>query len=225
MYRRAYPEFDMLGGMLTAEEIDARRHEARKRELVERILPMVEELLEAAGGYVHLKVEEIIQNAGMARSTFYRYFKDKNDLLLALSVPALQEIRTAALRTWQLGPDVSFAQFEAELYRTMEAYRPHVALMSALVEVSTYDARVKGLFNGFFEELRAAIAHDIRQEQKRGLVRQGLDPDAAAGWITWMAERGMNQLVPSADAGARRKLATSMAIIVWHGVYDGAERD
>ena len=209
----------MLGGMLTAAEIDARRHESRRRELVERILPLVEELLEAAGVYVHLKVEDILVNAGLSRSTFYRYFKDKNELLLALSEPALREIRTAALRTWELGPDVTFAAFEAELYRTLEAYRPHVALMSALVEVSTYDARVKELFGGFFAELRAAIAEHIRKEQKRGLVRKGIDADAAAGWITWMAERGMNQLVPSADAAARRKLATSMATIVWHGVY------
>ena len=211
----------MLGGMLTAEEIDARRHESRRRELVERILPLVEELLEAAGGYVHLKVEDILVNAGLSRSTFYRYFKDKNELLLALSEPALREIRTAALRTWELGPDVTFAQFEAELYRTLEAYRPHVALMSALVEVSTYDARVKELFGGFFAELRGAIADHIRLEQKRGLVRKGIDADAAAGWITWMAERGMNQLVPAADAPTRRKLATSMATIVWHGVYQG----
>ena len=225
MFHQTYVEFDMLGAMLTAEEIDARRHEARKRELVERILPMVEELLEAAGGYVHLKVEEILQNAGLSRSTFYRYFKDKNDLLLALSEPALREIRTAALRTWELGPDVTFGQFEAELYRTMEAYRPHVALMNALVEVSTYDVRVKELFGGFFAELRAAIAAHIRLEQQRGKVRTGIDADAAAGWITWMAERGMNQLVPSADAATRRKLATSMAVIVWHGVYDGATRD
>jgi AcrR family transcriptional regulator len=215
----------MLGGMLTAEEIDARRHEARRRELVERILPMVEELLEAAGGYVHLKVEDILQNAGLSRSTFYRYFKDKNDLLLALSEPALRAIKTVALRTWELGPDVTFAQFEGELYKTMEAYRPHVALMSALVEVSTYDARVKELFNGFFEDVRQAIAAHIRLEQKRGMVRQGIDADAAAGWITWMAERGMNQLVPSADAATRRKLATSMATIVWHGVYDGVKQD
>jgi AcrR family transcriptional regulator len=211
----------MLAVMLTADEIDARRHEARKQELVERILPLVEELLEAAGGYVHLKVEDILQSAGLSRSTFYRYFKDKNELLLALSEPALREIRTAALRTWELGPHVTFTQFEAELYRTMEAYRPHVALMSALVEVSTYDVRVKALFGGFFEEVRSAIAAHIRLEQQRGLVRAGIDADAAAGWITWMAERGMNQLVPSADTAARRKLATSMATIVWHGVYDG----
>jgi len=211
--------------MLTADEIDARRHEARKRELVERILPLVEELLEAAGGYVHLKVEDILQNAGLSRSTFYRYFKDKNDLLLALSEPALREIRTAALRTWELGPDVTFGQFEAELYKTMEAYRPHVALMSALVEVSTYDARVKQLFAGFFEDLRKAIAAHIRLEQKRGMVRPGIDADAAAGWITWMAERGMNQLVPPADAATRRRLATSMATIVWHGVYHGAKQE
>jgi AcrR family transcriptional regulator len=215
----------MLAAMLTADEIEARRHEARKRELVERILPMVEELLEAAGGYVHLTVEEILQSAGMSRSTFYRYFKDKNELLLALSEPALREIRTVALRTWELGPDVTFAQFEAELYKTMEAYRPHVALMNALVEVSTYDAHVQQLFTGFFEELRAAIAAHIRMEQKRGKVRRGIDADAGAGWITWMAERGMNQLVPSADAATRRKLATSMATIVWYGVYDGAKQE
>src|SRR5438552_10707250 len=225
MLFRSASRFGMLGGMLTADEIDARRHEARKRELVERILPLVEELLEAAGGYVHLKVEDILQNAGLSRSTFYRYFKDKNELLLALSEPALREIRTAALRTWALGPDVTFAQFEAELYRTMEAYRPHVALMNALVEVSTYDARVKELFGGFFAGLRAAIAAHIRLEQRRGLVRPGVDAAAAAGWITWMAERGMNQLVPSADAATRRALATSMATIVWHGVYHGAKQE
>jgi TetR/AcrR family transcriptional regulator, ethionamide resistance regulator len=211
--------------MLTADEIEARRHEARKRELVERILPTVEELLETAGGYVHLTVEEILQSAGMSRSTFYRYFKDKNELLLALSEPALREIRTLALRTWELGPEVTFAQFEAELYNTMEAYRPHVALMNALVEVSTYDARVQQLFTGFFEEIRVAIAAHIRMEHKRGKVRRGIDADAAAGWITWMAERGMNQLVPAAEAGTRRKLATSMATIVWYGVYDGAKQE
>src|SRR5262245_46163561 len=172
----------MIGGMLTAEEIDARRHDARKQELVERILPLVEELLEAAGGYVHLTVEDILQNAGLSRSTFYRYFKDKNELLLALSDPALREIRSIAIGTWELGPEVTFAQFEAELYRTLEAYRPHVALMSALVEVSTYDARVKELFAAFFEEIRTAIAAHIRLEKRRGLVRDGIDPDAAAGW-------------------------------------------
>ena len=211
--------------MLTADEIDARRHDARRRELVERILPLVEELLEAAGGYLHLPVEEILQNAALSRSTFYRYFKDKNELLLALSEPALQEIRTAALQTWQLGPEVTFAQFEAELYKTLETYRPHVALMNALVEVSTYDARVRELFGGFFTELRSAIAGHIRLEQKRGMVRKSIDADAAAGWITWMAERGMNQLVPTADAATRRKLATSMATIVWHGVYHGAKQE
>jgi AcrR family transcriptional regulator len=209
--------------MLTAQEIEARRHEARKQELVERILPMVEELLERAGGYVHLAVEEILQNAGLSRSTFYRYFQDKNDLLIALSGPALREIRAVAVGTWELGPDVTFAQFEAELHRTLEAYRPHVALMSALVEVSTYDARVKELFGGFFAEIRAAIAAHIRLEQKRGMVRDGIDADATAGWITWMAERGMNQLVPSAGAATRRKLATSLATIVWYGVYERDE--
>jgi hypothetical protein len=105
----------------------------------------------------------------------------------------------------------------------MEAYRPHVALMSALVEVSTYDARVKQLFGAFFAEIRAAIAAHIRLEQKRGMVRPGIDADAAAGWVTWMAERGMNQLVPSATAATRRKLATSLATIVWYGVYEGSK--
>ncbi|MDT7601200.1 MAG: Bacterial regulatory protein tetR family, partial [Pseudonocardiales bacterium] len=66
------------------QEIDARRHEARKREIVGRVLPVVEQKVAEAGSYANLRVEDILQDALLSRSTFYRYFKDKNELLLAL---------------------------------------------------------------------------------------------------------------------------------------------
>jgi AcrR family transcriptional regulator len=159
-----------------------------------------------------------------ATSTFYRYFKDKNDLLLAVSEPALEQIGAAALRPWQLAPGAGRADFEAALGRAIETYSPHVALMGAMVEASTYDAQVKERFRSFFDAVRDAVAEHIREGQRQGLIRRDhVHPEETAGWITWMAERGMNQLVPGADAAALQRLTESLATLIWRGVYNERE--
>ena len=89
---------------ITHEEIEARRFAARKREIVGRILPVVEQLLEQGDRYRNVTVEQIARRSGMARSSFYRYFSDKHELLIAVSAPALDAIIRAALRPWISGP-------------------------------------------------------------------------------------------------------------------------
>jgi AcrR family transcriptional regulator len=206
--------------MLTAAEIDARRRDARRREIVERILPAVEELLTTARGYRNVSVEQILHSSGLSRSTFYRYFKDKSELLLALSEPALETIMKAAMRPWELGPGMTRGQLEAELRRTIDAYRPHIALLNAMTEASAYDERVSEQFLSGYTAVRRAIADHLREGQREGFVRADVHPDETAGWLTWMAERGMSQLVPSVDDAGLRLLAESMAAIVWHAVYE-----
>ena len=208
--------------MLTQADIDERRQAARKRELVERLLPAVEQLLEEMP-FALLSVEQILNATAMSRSTFYRYFSDKNEMLLAICEPALEEIMVDALAPWKLGPAVSKSQFEETMYQAMETYRPHVTLMTAMVEVAAFDAGVKERFLSFFKLVETAVADYIRAGQKDGVMRKDLDPETTAGWITWMSERGMTQLVPAANAARRRKLAKSVAAIIWHSVYEAAE--
>lgn len=79
-----------------------RRQAARREDLAEELLPILEELLANGSTYLELRVEDVIQRARMGRSTFYRYFEDKNDLLRAVSASALENIVTAAFEPWDL---------------------------------------------------------------------------------------------------------------------------
>jgi AcrR family transcriptional regulator len=210
----------VVKAMLTAEEIDARRRAARRREIVERMLPVVEELLNEAHGYQNVSVEQILQRSGLSRSTFYRYFKDKNELLLALSEPALETIMRAAMRPVELGPDITRGELETEMRRTIEAYTPHIALLNAMTEASAYDPLVTERFAAGFDAVQQSLADHIREGQLQGYFRRDLHPDETAGWLTWMAERGMSQLVPAADEARVQRLAESIAAIVWYAIYE-----
>jgi AcrR family transcriptional regulator len=46
-------------------------------------------------GFAATRVEDILEAAGIARRTFYRYFKNKDDVLVALYGMAMAEILTA----------------------------------------------------------------------------------------------------------------------------------
>lgn len=57
----------------------------RRAALEKRILSEIEELLRGGVTYTELSVEQIAHAAGISRSTFYLYFRDKVDVLLRLS--------------------------------------------------------------------------------------------------------------------------------------------
>jgi AcrR family transcriptional regulator len=206
--------------MLTAEEIDARRHAARRRELIERSLPEVEALLARGGGFLNVTLEEILASAGMSRTSFYRYFTDKNELLVALIEPVIADVLLAAARPMLIAPPVTLGELERVMRETIAIYAPHVDLLGAMVEVAAYDSVVNARFRAGFDAASAQIAEGIRSGQRDGYIRTTLHPDEMAGWITWMSERGMSQLVRGADDATLDRLASSVAAILWHTFYD-----
>ena len=204
---------------LTQEEIDARRYAARRDEIVQRTLPVVEHLLSEGGSYVTLKVEQILRDASLSRSTFYRYFKDKNELLLALIEPVLEDVRLAAIRPLARTSAPTRLQLQADLAANFEVYRQHIPLLNALVEVSYSDPEIRAQFQRGFAGVHETIAGHIADGQAAGFVRPDIRARETAAWITWMAERGMTQLVAVADAPSREQLAESLAAMVWHALY------
>jgi AcrR family transcriptional regulator len=201
----------------------ARRQAARRRELVETLLPIVEELLEEGTNYRDVSVDQILARTDLSRSTFYRHFADKSDLLIALADPALADVFEAATRPWQLDAGVTREHFDAAMRRNIEIYRPRIALIDALADVGRSDPAVSERFERGFQTVREAVASYIRQGQAEGTIRAELHADETAGWITWMAERGMTKLVARArDAAELERLADSLIAIAWHTVYVGS---
>jgi AcrR family transcriptional regulator len=206
--------------MLSAEEIDARRHAARRREIAERILPAVEELITHEGGFSNVTIAQILETSGLPRTTFYRYFTDKTDLLLAVAEPAMRSIVEVAIRPWEMAASLTREGLERELRKTVEVYLPHVALLNAMTETAAYDERVREQFLAGFDGVRRVVAASIKDGQAEGYVRADLHAEETAGWITWMAERGMTQLALPADEPTRTRLIESLAGLVWNGVYE-----
>jgi AcrR family transcriptional regulator len=205
-------------------QVLAERRRRRRQRLVNRLLVVVESLLAQETSYLELTVERILEADGLARSTFYSYFDDKADLIAALAETAMQEILAGAQAIWELPPDATRAQVAQAVGHTIEAYLPHTLLMDAVVEVSTYDAGVGERFRAGYSAAAKAAARHIRAGQAAGYVRLDLHPDETAAWLTWMAERGMTQLVQGAGRARLNRLQDTFTSILWYTLYDGQGR-
>lgn len=200
------------------------RRARRRARVVARLVPVVEALLDEESSYLDVKVDRILEEVGMARSTFYSYFDDKADLIVALADTAMSDIIEAAQGIYELSPDATREDLAGAVRHTIATYLPHTRLMTALLEVATYDARVRDHFEAGFAAARRAAAAHIRAGQKAGFVRPQLQPEETAGWLTWMAERGMTQLAGRAGRARLRRLEESLTDILWFTLYDGQGR-
>lgn len=194
---------------------------ARRRErVVARLVGVVERLLEEHGSYLDITVDQILEASDMSRSTFYRYFEDKVDLILALGDDAMSEIVAAAQAIWELPSSAGRDAVAAAVHGAFAAYAPHLRLMGAVHEVSTYDSRARDRFGTAYAGAQRALATHIRDGQAAGFVRADLHPDEAAGWLTWMVESGMHQLVQGAGPARRKRLEESFTALLWHALYE-----
>jgi AcrR family transcriptional regulator len=198
------------------EERRAKRHD----KVVARMLDVVEELLQEHDSYFDISVEQIIEAGGMSRSTFYRYFDDKADLIVALGDSAMADILAAAQRIWSLPAGSSRDDVGHAVGGAFDAYLPHTQLMAAVLEVSTYDRRAREHFGEVYARGQRAVAHHIRAGQKDGSIRSELHPDETAGWLTWMVERGMGQMAPGASRAKLTRLQESLTAVIWHTLYE-----
>ncbi len=196
------------------------RRAARHDKVVTRMLGVVEALLREQDSYLDLSVEQIIEAGEMSRSTFYRYFDDKVELIVALGDLAMGQIIATAQNIWELPPGASREDVAGAIEATFSAYLPHTRLMSAVLEVSTYDKRARDHFGEVYALAQRGLAAHIRAGQEAGSIRQELHPDETAGWLTWMVERGIVQLGHDANRPRQTRLHESLTAIIWHTLYD-----
>jgi hypothetical protein len=71
---------------------------------------------------------------------------------------------------------------------------------------------------GWWQAQQRVAAH-IREGQAAGFVRSDLHPDYVAGWLTWMAERGMGTLAWTSPEQQLEEIGSALAATVWHVLY------
>jgi len=193
---------------------EARRHDAQTR-----LLAAVERLVADGESFTEISIERIVAEAGMARSTYYVYFADKGDLLRGWFAEITDELRDAAATWWQLREPVVFDDVRVALAGIVDTYRPHTPLMAALYDTAAYDPSVREMVAAMMDENIAGLRSHIRRGQAAGFIDPTLSRAETASWLTWMAERGLHQLVRDASDTEVVRLVDAYARIVWNTLY------
>jgi AcrR family transcriptional regulator len=188
--------------------------QTEKRAAIESaVLEATEALLAEGATFAELNIERIATRAGISRTAFYFYFKDKRELLVRLTESINEQLMAAAAQWWSGDADIREA-----LAGIAALYAEHGALMRATVEVSTYDEEMAVFWRGLVGRFVQATRQRIESEQAAGRALPG-PAHATAMALVWMVERSFyEQLVQSEPVG-RDDLVDAIAAIFSRAVY------
>jgi TetR/AcrR family transcriptional regulator, ethionamide resistance regulator len=192
----------------------------RRSMLSRHFVGIVEQLIANGASYADLSVESIITAGGIARSTFYVYFADKGDLLVAMAQDVIGDLMATGPAWWDLPSDASRADLHEALRVPIDSYRTHSIVLGIVAETAAYDPRVREQQQLLIDSVVASLARYIADAQSAGSADPQLDSQRTAQWIIWMVERGLYQFAGSADGEEVEQLLAALTDIVWRVIYN-----
>lgn len=195
---------------------DARQ---RRLELGRRLADVIGDALAAGTPISDVTVEHLIQQAGIARSTFYAYFDDKGALLADCYAEVVGEVEAAARAWWLLAEPPTRAELEAIIAGIATACRRHGALLAAAHGSVASEPAVAAVVETMRERAVTALGAHITHGQARGWIAAAYPARETARWLVLMAQGGLAQegFGPAGPRGARATRA--FTAIVWTTLY------
>ena len=173
------------------------------------MLAATEALLAEGASYADLNVERIATRAGISRTAFYFYFRDKRELLMRLT-EEVNELLYQQADIWFSGDGEPEPEMREALTNIAALYAEHGVLLRAIVEVSTYDEEVaqfwRGLLGRFVDASRAAH----RGSSTRPAARWSSTRRRPSFALCWMTERTMYQHLVQAEPFAAADLVDAL---------------
>jgi len=181
------------------------------------VMAAVERLLGAGAAYADLSVDRIAREAGISRTAFYFYFRDKRELLMRVTEETTDRLYAEAEGWW--GGEGDGAERLSEALRAVIAvYREHGVLLRAVVEASTYDPEVATFWRAVVARFVDATRERIEAEQRAGRAA-GLDPAAVAFSLAWMTERAVYQHMSLPSGVSDDALVDALTVVWVRSVY------
>jgi AcrR family transcriptional regulator len=181
------------------------------------VLAATEALLREGASYADLNIERIATRAGISRTAFYFYFRDKRELLMRLTED-VNELLYQQADIWFSGAGEPEPEIREALTNIAALYAEHGVLLSAIVEVSTYDDEVAQFWRGMLGRFVDASRRRIEAERATGASVAG-HAHATAFALVWMTERTMYQHLVQGEPIARDEMVDALAGIWLRSVY------
>lgn len=176
-------------------------------------------LLADGTAFTEISVDQIVREAGIARSTFYVYFDDKAQLLRSLSDNAIAEILASVTSWTSAPPTLTHEWLQRRIREVVGAHARHGTVMAAGMEISSYDRPAAMQFSYFLDEAIAALEAHIRNGQTAGVLSPQIDAHRMAEWLVGMTERGLSRLPRVAGTASPEAIVTSLTAIIWNVLY------
>jgi AcrR family transcriptional regulator len=202
-----------------------RRTEAQssKRAAVEAsVVRATEELLGEGESYPELSVEQIATRAGISRTAFYFYFRDKRDLLMRVTEGVAEQLWTRAEHWWS-GDGDGAAELTEALASVFAIYRRYAPLLRAVVEAAAYDETTAIAWRALVARFVTATQVRIEREQAAGIVDPALPAREVAFGLCWMTERSAYELLVQEDDFADQAVVEGL-LAIWLGAVYGRPR-
>ena len=185
----------------------------RRAEARERILAAAEGLLRERP-YRELSVEQVMAQAGLSRTVFYRHFDGLPELVLALLQAIGDEL--AAEVAVPPGPGRTRAVLEA----AVDAFARHGPFMRAVAAAASHDAQLEAAYGALNDQFVTAIAAQLEVAMADGHVARGDARELARALHLMNAAYLLDTF--GRDPGFDRRLALDTLLAVWGPVTSHA---
>lgn len=129
-------------------------------------------------GYDATRVDDIVGLAGTSHGTFYRYFRNKEDLLHTLAIGCVDDMRELSRQLDRLAPPPSLEALSDWVGRFVESYARNGPVLRTWLERRDTDPLMQSLasevLGEFSESLGRLVDPDIDAAIGPGLMRLGL---------------------------------------------------
>lgn len=176
--------------------------------------------LSAGESVTSLGIQRICEEAGVARSAFYKNFVDKTDLLRRVVADATADLFDTAC-AWAAGTG-GLESMVAAHWNTVRVWREHAPLLRAYFEAAAYQPELAAIWDDRMQAVVTVMQTRISNGQRDGSVAGDLDAQTIAKFIVYGFERLTAQHIATAPASADKKFARSISEVGWRLIYGSA---
>jgi AcrR family transcriptional regulator len=191
---------------------------AKRAAVQAAVLDATAALLREGVSYAELNIERITKRAGISRTAFYFYFRDKRELLLRLTEDVTDELYRQG-DIWFSGVGEPADEVGEALHNISDLYHEHGAVLGAIVQAAATDDEVAVFWHAVVDRFIDATARRIGELQQSGDAAVESDARATAFALCWMIERAFNQQLVLGEPIARRQLVDALTGIFVRAVY------
>ena len=151
-----------------------------------------------ANGFHAVSVEQVLRSAGVTKGALYHHFEGKGALAQAMVTEILGGHVRAFVKELSRAPDPARALAAWVEGPPWADLRKGCPLNNLAQEMASVDETFRRRIEAVFAEWRGGIAAALRRGRGSGVVRRGVDPEAAACFILASLE-GSYSLAKSAQ--------------------------